>query len=69
MKVKRRPSKLKTYLYEKQKFLEDPWFSDDPLIAGHFALGRIKLNLAVERQAEIDEVPAGVFWIYEEVTA
>lgn len=66
MKVKRRPSKLKTYLYEKERYLEDSTY--DPLLAGHFALNRIKFNLTVERQAELDEVPAGVFWIYEEVT-
>ena len=63
----KRVSKKLTYLYEKERYLEDSTF--DPLIAAHYALDRIKFNLDVERQAELDEVPAGVFWIYEEVTS
>jgi hypothetical protein len=63
-----RPSLKKTYLHEKDRFISDPFFSDDPLQAASFALGRIKLNLAAQKFAEEEGVPAGVFWIYEEVS-
>lgn len=66
--MKKRPSVLKTYLYEKEKFLNDPYVCADPLLAARQARSMISLKKQVERQAEKDDVPAGVFWIYEEVT-
>jgi hypothetical protein len=63
-----RPSLKKTYLYEKDRIISDPVFSDDPLQAARCAIGRIQLKLAAEKVAEEEGVPAGVFWIYEEVS-
>jgi hypothetical protein len=64
----RRPSIKKTYLHHKELFISDPFFSDDPLLAASYALDRIGWDLYLEKFAEEEGVPAGVFWIYEEVS-